>query len=313
MAHQWLTRAVVRDVCAAEGLDERIRVLATSQGGAVRLDQACLVGASRDDLRRRRDAGMWLPLHRGVYAVGHDALTTRGRAIGALLACPKAILLADRTAGAIWSMVDDDLAVPHVIVPADTRTRLNTVRARRSRDLQPGDRRTHLGLPLTSPERTLLDMAESCGRAETAAALREARVKGLVTPESIERRLAAARGRRGVPTLRALLQSPSAAPTRSRLERRLLRLLKEAGLPKPATDEWVAGHLCDLVWPAQRLIVETDAFNTHGDERTFESDRARDAALQREGWRVLRFTALQLEHEPLRTVATIATVLGRHG
>ena len=87
--------------------------------------------------------------------------------------------------------------------------------------------------------------------------------------------------------------------------------MAEAGLPKPISNHRVNGYLCDVVWRAHRLIVETDDFNTHGDPRTFASDRARDAELQRAGYRVLRFSRDQVLHEPLRVLATVAALLAR--
>ena len=309
MAHQWLTPADVRDVWSVEGVEGRVAALATAQGGVVGRRQVFLVGATHDWIAVRLRGRRWHPLHRGVYAVGHEALTVRGRAIGALLAAPPGALLADRTAAAIWEIGQDDLSLPHLLLPAATKVRPATLVAHRSRHIPRTDRRTRHGLPLTSPERTLLDMAETSAPAETARALREARVSGLVTPAGIERRLGAATGRRGVPILRSLLQSSSTEPTRSQTERRFRELVRGAGLTGPLVNHPVNGYLCDFVWPGRRLIVETDDFNTHGDPRTFASDRARDADLQRAGYRVLRFTRDQILHEPLRVLAAVAALL----
>jgi very-short-patch-repair endonuclease len=46
----------------------------------------------------------------------------------------------------------------------------------------------------------------------------------------------------------------------------------------------------DFYWPTHRFIVETDGWQTHRTRAAFESDRARDAALQASGYRVVRFT-----------------------
>jgi len=69
-------------------------------------------------------------------------------------------------------------------------------------------------------------------------------------------------------------------------------------LPRPPGDRHAAhesdhGEL-DATWPAARLVVEVDGFATHGTRRAFEADRARDRALQVDGWRVLRLTSRQL-------------------
>ena len=103
----------------------------------------------------------------------------------------------------------------------------------------------------------------------------------------------------------------NAEPTRSELERRLLPALRAAGLPRPLVNHVVQGHEADFVWPAQRLVVETDGWQTHGTRRAFERDRARDAELQAAGYTVLRYTWRQVRDETLKVTVQIATVLAR--
>jgi hypothetical protein len=72
-------------------------------------------------------------------------------------------------------------------------------------------------------------------------------------------------------------------------------LVRDAGQPEPQADVVLSAPdhpriEVDLRWPWRRLIVETDGFATHGTRAAFERDRARDAALQAAGFRVLRFT-----------------------
>jgi very-short-patch-repair endonuclease len=72
-------------------------------------------------------------------------------------------------------------------------------------------------------------------------------------------------------------------------------LLREAGLPEPLVNErldipGIGESKPDFHWPAHRLIVETDGWETHRTRRAFKLDRARDAALTAVGHRVLRFT-----------------------
>ena len=60
-------------------------------------------------------------------------------------------------------------------------------------------------------------------------------------------------------------------------------------------------------------MVETDGYATHGHRLAFESDRARDADLQAQGYAVLRFTDAQCDHEPLLVVARTTHVLAGRG
>jgi very-short-patch-repair endonuclease len=69
----------------------------------------------------------------------------------------------------------------------------------------------------------------------------------------------------------------------------------------------LAGELIepDFLWADQRLVVETDGWETHGTRRQFERDRRRDQRLQAAGWRVVRFTWWQVTDEPAGVVATL--------
>jgi hypothetical protein len=60
-----------------------------------------------------------------------------------------------------------------------------------------------------------------------------------------------------------------------------------------------------------RLIVEVDGYAAHSGRRAFERDRRKDAALQAQGYRVLRLSYRQVMNEPERTVATITTLARR--
>ena len=104
-------------------------------------------------------------------------------------------------------------------------------------------------------------------------------------------------------------------PTRSPLERRFLAFLEAAGVPRPAVNVWMElrpGQWIesDCVWRAQRLIAELDGREDHDTRRAFESDRARDVALQAAGWRVVRITARALKQDPAPLAADLSRLLG---
>jgi hypothetical protein len=90
--------------------------------------------------------------------------------------------------------------------------------------------------------------------------------------------------------------------TNSELERRALALFASAGVPPPDVNAWIDvggdGFAVDFSWPALRLVVEVDGWETHGDRASFEEDRRRDALLGAAGWRVLRFTWRQVVDRP---------------
>jgi very-short-patch-repair endonuclease len=131
----------------------------------------------------------------------------------------------------------------------------------------------------------------------------------LVTPAGLRAAAARMPHRRGVARLLAALDDPAGAPTRSELERLMLRLIRAAGLPRPRVDVAVAGHRADFAWPDHRVIAETDGWSAHGHRAAFERDRARDAAHAVAGWVVVRFTWRQITERPLWVAAQLAALL----
>ena len=99
--------------------------------------------------------------------------------------------------------------------------------------------------------------------------------------------------------------------TRSGGERKMLNLIRAAGLPVPSTDVLIAGFTADFVWPDQRLIVELDGYPYHRDRAAFERDHRRDIVHRNSGYDVLRFTGRQLEEEPFLVITAIARALDR--
>jgi very-short-patch-repair endonuclease len=104
-------------------------------------------------------------------------------------------------------------------------------------------------------------------------------------------------------------QDGDARRTRSWGERRLLALVRQAGLPVPVTNVLLHGHQVDALWPEYKLVVEIDGYEYHGSRGSFESDRARDAKLVAAGYVVIRFTARQLEECPLVVLTQLAAAL----
>jgi very-short-patch-repair endonuclease len=155
---------------------------------------------------------------------------------------------------------------------------------------------TKHGLPITSPARTILDLA-SCNDADLENILARAERLGLVTPDTLDATLARHPHARGTRLLRALL-SAGAALTRSEAERLFLALVRKAALQHPEVNANVEGIEVDFVWRNRRLVVEIDGFAYHSDRESFENDRRRDAILAAAGYRVIRFTWRQLTASP---------------
>jgi very-short-patch-repair endonuclease len=267
-------------------------------------------GIGRNAIARRVDDGRLTRLFRGVYRVGPlEAKWTWEAA--ALLACGADAVLSRGAAAAVWGIRLRVSGPVDVTVTGRHRAGQAGIRVHHAA-LDPRDRTRHHDLCLTTPERTLLDLAATIGSDDLDRAVNEAQVLGLTTTTRLHSYLARSSSRRGT---RALLAAAHEEPllTRSELERRMLALIDRIGLPRPSTNVNILGHEVDFVWPAHRLIVETDGFGPHGTRRAFERDRRRDAQLQAAGYRVLRFTWWQLTNEPEVVAARLAAILALSG
>jgi very-short-patch-repair endonuclease len=271
-------------------LDLRVAELAERQWGVVSRAQLVALGARRGAIGRRLQNGRLHGVHRGVYAVGHRVVGREGRALAAVLACGPGAVLSHRSAAAHWGLARDDSARTDVTVPTSRRGD-GSIRLHRSRSLDARTTTTHDGIPITTVARTLLDLAATLTPERLERALAQAERLRLYDHRTVS---APANGHRGATALaRAIAREPRF--TRSAFEARVLRLVRQNGLPEPLTNTVLSAPdhprlEVDLFWPAHRLIVETDGFETHGTRAAFEADRARDAALQAAGFRVLRFT-----------------------
>ena len=170
------------------------------------------------------------------------------------------------------------------------------------------ERITVNGVPVTTVARTLLDVAEIVSEREFELVSDQADRLGLLDVPALEAVCSRGFGRRGLKRTRSLLEA-TRPQTRSPLEARVLALCREHSLPLPQTNAEVLGREVDAFWPEQRLMVEADSFEFHSHRAAFEGDRARDAAMQVAGYRVIRLTHRRLDQEPERVAAQLRHLL----
>jgi very-short-patch-repair endonuclease len=171
-----------------------------------------------------------------------------------------------------------------VSVPAEVRTRPPGVRVHRRRHLPPEDVGHYRGIPVTSPIRTLIDIATEVGRDSLEAAINMALDGRPKQP--------------GVAALRRTLDRRTFTMTDTELERRFLPISRRSGLPQPLTQRWVNGFRVDFYWPELELVVETDGLRYHRTPAEQAVDRVRDQTHSAAGLTPLRFTLAQVRYEP---------------
>jgi hypothetical protein len=202
----------------------------------------------------------------------------------------------------------------HVTLPGTGgRRRRPGLTIHRARELGPDEVDVHHGIPVTSPARTLLDLAAILDERGLERALDRAEQLELTDYPTLESLAGTRRGHPGAGRLRRALRSHQAGTTltKSELEELFLALCRAYGLPQPLVNTWLEAREVDFLFPAHRLIVETDGWMHHRSREAFENDRARDALMARAGYRTLRFTYRQIEHEPATVAATIRSQISR--
>jgi very-short-patch-repair endonuclease len=209
----------------------------------------------------------------------------------------------------LWGLEDREVVIT-ISLPSPKQYRGPGLRAH-SVELAPEDLRTRLRIPLTSPSRTLIDLATRVSPNRLEAAVNSADKLDLVDPEGLREEIVGRPGIRGVPALRQLLDSRSFALTDSELERLFLRLTRRAGLPLPETGVRLNGFKVDFLWRDLGLVVETDGLRYHRTAAQQLRDRRRDQVHTAAGLTALRFTHAQVAHEADSVLKTLSTVTRR--
>jgi len=174
----------------------------------------------------------------------------------------------------------------------------------------------HDGIPVTSPFRTIFDVAAVLQMRELERAFHEAEAREVTDRVSLPMLLERYPGRRGAKNLRALLEEPEPVGiTRNDFEEAFTALVDRHGLRRPRmnADFAIRGRFfeIDVLWERERVAVELDSRRIYGTRKKLESDRLRDRILVAEGWRTMRVTWRQLQEEPEAIAEDLKKALGQ--
>lgn len=282
-----------------------IRELAERQHGVVARRQLIDAGLGTGLIQSRVRGGRLVPLHQGVFALGHRRIGQRGEWMAAVLACGPGAVLSHGSAAHLWGIRGSRGRIE--VSRTSGNRRPHGVHVHQTRSLPSSDVTALAGIPVTSIERTSLDMAGRLGFRQMERMLVEADRSGRLSWSALQQALERPGGRKGVARLRrvAAQVDPCAVETRSPLEVDFLGLCREAGLPPPQVNVLVEGHLVDFFWPRQRLVVETDSYTYHGDRPAFERDHESTIHLIETGYTVRRVTRQMLDRSPTRVTRLV--------
>ena len=289
-------------------VERRIEAIARPHGVAAR-EQLIAGGITAAAIDGRVAAGWLRPMHRGVYAVG-PIQSDEAPEMAAVLACGERAVSSHRSAAALWRLLSKPDGPAEVTVAARHLPRRARIRVRRTGRLLRDEVTTLRRIRVTTPARTLLDLASSVSPRELEQAVAQAKGRNLTTRTKLLALIARHPGRPGTPTLRELLSGPGdPSLARSEAEERFLALVRRAGLSAAETNVPLHGFELDFFWRRERLAVEIDGYAFHGDRDSFEADRRRDAELARCGIQVMRVTWRQITQEPEAALVRLAEVL----
>lgn len=291
--------------------DLRLAEIAHRQHGVVTRSQLLDAGMGSDAIDWRVVTGRLHRLHRGVYAVGHGRLCEHAWWLAGVLAAGPNAFLSHASAAALWRLRPAADEPVHVTVASRSHRAHPGLTVHRSSTLGRHAVTRHVDVPVTTPARTLVDVADALSAHQLQRALGEGYALRIVDRPKLAKAIAAAGPRRGAGRLAALLDEHAldSTLTRSALEERFLDLCRGAKLPIPRVNAGVESLTVDFFWPARGLIAETDGRRYHGHDVAFERDRLRDQRLLGAGYRVVRFTYRQVVRSPESVVATLRKLL----
>jgi hypothetical protein len=245
-------------------LATRIATVARRQHGLVTKDQLADLGLSPKQIRGWTASGRFDRVLPGVLRLAGAPTTREQDLFAAALWGGSDALVSHRSAGELWGFDGVKAAKHEITVPAVAMKRSTEIVVHNTRT-PATQRRTRRGLPTTTPERTLVDLAGALDAKQLEIAFESARRERQVTTASVQRALGrlGAQGRPGSEQLQTLLTVLAAEPpAESALEVMAARLLRESDLLKPQRQvEVVASgvkYRLDFAWP-----------------RAFERDRKR--------------------------------------
>jgi len=286
----------------------RVAQLAADQFGRVTRGQLRQLGVTDSTARDWRRAGYLYPRLPGVHAVGHPGRTVGSDLFEAVLYAGPGAMLSHATAACWQGLIEHPSPLMHVSTPRRRAGRTGIVIHGRRRLT----RAAHHGIPVTTPEQTLLDLAASCidDPVLVRVALAHLDFAGDYHPEAL---IALCRpGVLGSGRLRAAIADfdPRFASTRSRFERDWIVYCERTDTPKPdAINVLVDGIRSDNVYFPERLIVELDGVDNHHTPAQVRRDRRDDRILRGHRWLVHRYAWPDVELDPLGVHADVVAAL----
>jgi very-short-patch-repair endonuclease len=223
-------------------------------------------------------------------------------------------LVSHRAAGVLWGLDGVLTRRVEVTVPRDVDRRCSLVVLHRTGLIREVDRTEIGGIPVTTPVRTLVDLAGAVRPRELELAVEDVFRRQLASPDQLACAIdeLCKPGRQGSGALRRLVDQRD-GHSESGWEIRLRRLLVEHGLPTPVAQHEVLvrgqTYRLDLAYPASNVALEFDSLRWHTGRERLESDSMRRNLLHDAGWHLVHVTARMLRERPEHVVALVRSAI----
>ena len=285
---------------------------AESHGGVITRSEALALGMAPTTLSRRVNDRVLIRVRGGVFALPG---TTDHHRANLEAACRKLGAVVSHQSAAFFLALHRPRFVKPTVSVAIRRTKeFSGVTVHQLTDLTDEQIRPVLGLPMTTPERTVIDMAAVWPENRLARLVDTGLASGVIDLQMLSDQfeILARKGKPGTKKVRHILDMREGqyVPPESELESRLLEIIDRSGLPRPTAQfqpNWLrpSNGRVDFAYQEHKLIIECDGRRWHSKLHSFEVDRLRDNAAQLAGWRILRFTWTEVTENPDRVVRTI--------
>jgi hypothetical protein len=280
--------------------------LVRRQHGVVARRQLLNLGLTAKAIRHRVHIGRLHPLMTGVYAVGRPHISREGKWMAAVLACGPGAMLSHRSAAALWRFGEETPGVVDVSIGRHSFLRRPGIRVHDRAGFWDRDIGSRLGIPVTEPVRTFLDLATVSGPKTVERAINEADKRDVIDAYALRRALDDYPGQPGVRLLRHVLDKHTFRLSDDELERLFRPIAASAGLPVPLTKHVVNEFEVDFFWPDLGLVVETDGWRYHRTPSAQTRDALRFQTHTAAGLTPLRFSHWQVKYEPAHVQRILA-------
>ncbi|HMJ75075.1 MAG TPA: type IV toxin-antitoxin system AbiEi family antitoxin [Iamia sp.] len=305
-------------------IERAIAERARQQLGLITVDQARALGVARGTLHRRATNGLMIPVGRHTFRLAPAPTGPRVDAMAVLLDFSG--VASHRTAAWLHGLADRppiiDVTVRKGRSSGET-TLSETFRVHTSTNLPAEDVTQVDGIPVTSVARTLMGLAaldETEVPHEKLVDIVEAAVQRRLASDRwlwwlLERRRC--RGRNGVIRFeRVLAQRAELGPTESWLDRALLQVIDDAGLPRPVVQRRIRRRgafvaRVDTAYDPGMIVIEVLGYRHHATREQQNRDAARASELQLLGWDVHQIIYDHIVRTPSWLAHVIRTALAR--